>query len=149
MPERALLFEVIQQERILQNKDTLTLFTHGILMLGSPIGTPTYTRDYYHTLLPKIRTAITAILPVTDNLQGFTFASFSRASQAKFAASCEPSRRCLAVTVTLQRTSTTPLQLLFLTGPARGGRRTKTSSRATASQRCRQSSLLVAWAWAH
>jgi hypothetical protein len=66
-------FEVIQQERILQNKDTLTLFTHGILMLGSPIGTATYTRDYYRTLLPKINNDITAILPVTDNLLHFRF----------------------------------------------------------------------------
>ena len=45
-------FEVIQQERILQNKDTLTLFTHGIIMLGSPIGTATYTRDSAITTAP-------------------------------------------------------------------------------------------------
>jgi hypothetical protein len=82
-------FEVIQQERILQNKDTLTLFTHEIIMLGSPIGTATYTRDSAITTAPFSPKFITLSLPfILLQTTFFTFASFSRASPARFAASC-------------------------------------------------------------
>ena len=52
-------------------------------MLGSPIGTATFTREYYRKTLPKIHAAIADIDLVTDNLLHFRFLQQSVAGKVR------------------------------------------------------------------
>ena len=54
--------DVIHNERLQQGKKALDLVTDGIIMLGSPIGTDTFTREYYRKTMPKIHADIRGLL---------------------------------------------------------------------------------------
>ena len=62
-------YDVIRNERLQQGKKALDLVTEGIIMLGSPINTDTFTRDYYRKTLNKIHydDTIADIYPVTNH----------------------------------------------------------------------------------
>jgi hypothetical protein len=76
-------YDVIRNERLQQGKTVLDLVTDGIILLGSPIGTATFTREYYRKTLPKIHAAIADINPVTDNLLHFRFLQQSVAGKVR------------------------------------------------------------------